>query len=306
MKNAVSIVFIALCLGASYYLYSHKEFNPVRFFEQTIHPPCSAPIAYTLGPIDKRFGLSKEQIVEQTQQAVSLWASAYGKELFVYAPNDPSALPVNFIYDKRQETLALGSAIDTTEVAQQSARSAIEQAQAAYKTAGDSYAVAVEKFNRDSSAYADEVARVNASGGASQEEYARLQAQKNSLNQRQTALQAQADALKKQSTALSAIIAEYNSRVSDINKVVNDYNASAGTDFEEGQYVQDAKGKRIDIYAYKNKNELLHTLTHEFGHALGIDHNQNPASIMYPYNKSGTELSKDDITALQAVCGASN
>lgn len=302
MKNVVLILIVCLCVGGSWYLYTHTEFNPVLAIENKIHPPCATPIPYTFGPIDKRFGLTKEQIIERTKEAVQLWDTAYGKDLFVYAPDDASALPINFIYDRRQQTLALGNAIDSTESSQQAAKADIENAQSAYKTAGDVYASAVHIFNADSNAYASEVARINARGGATPDEYARLQSEKNALNARQSQLQAQADSLKKEAVALSQMIASYNSKVKDINQIVDTYNTTAGTDFEEGQYVQDAKGRRIDIYAYKSQSELLHTLTHELGHALGINHNSNPVSIMYPYNKSGVTLSPDDIVALQAVC----
>lgn len=302
MKNAILITILALCVGGSWYLYTHKEFNPVLAIEQKIHPPCSTPIPYTFGPIDKRFGLTKEQIVEKTKQATELWNSAYGTQLFVYAPEDTSALPINFIYDKRQQTLALGNAIDSTESSQQQAKGDIEKAQAAYKNDGNIYATAVEKLNADSKVYADEVARVNARGGATQEEYNRLTAEKAALSARQSQLLAQSEALKKEGQALSQMIADYNSKVQDINKVVDNYNATAGADFEEGQYAQDANGRRIDIYAYKSQGELLHTLAHELGHALGLNHNGNPSSIMYPYNKSGVTLSEDDIASLKALC----
>jgi predicted Zn-dependent protease len=143
---------------------------------------------------------------------------------------------------------------------------------------------------------------VNARGGATQEEYNRLTAEKASLSARQSQLLAQSEALKKEGQALSQMIADYNSKVQDINKVVDNYNATAGADFEEGQYAQDANGRRIDIYAYKSQGELLHTLAHELGHALGLNHNDNPSSIMYPYNKSGVTLSEDDIASLKALC----
>lgn len=295
-------IALGLLIGAGLLFVFYKD-NTVTFVKTALHKPCATPIAYRIGTIDARFGLSKETIVEKLATASALWSDAYGKPLFVYAPSDSSALPINFIYDRRQQTLALGSAIDSTEAAQQEARQEVLSAQAAHTKAEQSYAASVEALNAESRAYSKEVQEVNARGGATPEEYKRLNAEKEALNEKQSVLEAQGAALTREGKDLQVMIDSYNAKVSDINKVVQNYNAAAGGDFEEGQYVQDATGKRIDIYAYKNQAELLHSLTHELGHALGLNHNQNASSIMFPYNKSGVTLSKDDIADLMKVCG---
>jgi Ca2+-binding RTX toxin-like protein len=43
---------------------------------------------------------------------------------------------------------------------------------------------------------------------------------------------------------------------------------------------------------------------HEIGHALGLDHSDDPNSIMYSYTGSVTELSAADIAGVQAIYGA--
>ena len=41
-------------------------------------------------------------------------------------------------------------------------------------------------------------------------------------------------------------------------------------------------GKQIFIYEFSSLDDLRLTLAHEFGHALGLKHTQDPKSLMYP------------------------
>ena len=292
-------VFLLISIGATAYFYQH----PIPAPSFSFAAPCSTPIPYTVGTIDPRFGTTKEAIVARLAEAADLWNTAAGKPVFAYAPDNLHAIPVNFVYDRRQETVTLGKSIDSTEASQTAERAEIEAAQQVYLAAQQAYAAKIASFNTDSQAYAREVRRVNAAGGADRETYDRLQAEQAALKVRQTELNAQGTALNQQGDALQARIDAFNASVHSINAIVDTFNATASGDFEEGQYVRGADGKeRIDIYAYKDQAELLHSLAHEFGHALGLEHNQNAASIMFPYNKEGVDLSADDIAALKAAC----
>jgi hypothetical protein len=297
---ALIVVFAAAVGGAWYFRTYPVDLAQVK---AVFIPPCVKPIAYRVGSIDPRFALSKSDIIAELGTASAIWNDAAGKPVLAYAPDDTHALVVNFVYDARQQTVTLGQKIDSTEESQQAEHAAIDALQQAYASAQQSYASAVAAFNEASRKHAEEVRQVNAAGGADPTTYARLQSEQEDLKNQQEALRAKGDALAAQGKELESRIHAFNAGVHQINQIVQAFNSTVGGEFEEGLYVREASGaEHIDIYAYKTKNELLHSLTHEFGHAIGLGHNENPGSIMFPYNKSGVTLSKDDIADLKSMC----
>ena len=68
----------------------------------------------------------------------------------------------------------------------------------------------------------------------------------------------------------------------------------------------DGKTNEIYIYLIADKNELIHTLAHEMGHALNFDHSLYPHSIMYPFVTKIVNTSSDDEIEVQKLCEKQN
>ena len=98
-----------------------------------------------------------------------------------------------------------------------------------------------------------------------------------------------------------------NNQVATLNLKVKNYNSlgdSTGREFNEGEYVRNASGTKINIYQFKDEGQLIRVLAHELGHAIGLDHIDNPKAIMYYLNEGVNEkLTPDDLTALRNRCG---
>ena len=81
-------------------------------------------------------------------------------------------------------------------------------------------------------------------------------------------------------------------------------NQFGGTrEFTQGDY----QGDHINVYQFRDRAELILVLAHELGHALQLDHVENPASIMYYLmgeQPPESRLSAEDLEAFAQTCGA--
>ena len=268
--------------------------------------PCDTPLTYRIGTFDNSFNISRSDFLAAAQEAAAIWGKPVGRVLFAYSANGD--LPINLIYDARQQTTVQNQVLNANIAQNSSVADSVKQQysalEAQYASDQAAYAALLSTYNQNLDSYNAAVEYWNGRGGAPASEFATLSAQKNSLELERNNLNQASDNLNAEAAQINALIDKYNLIADHINTTVGVVNSTAGKEFNEGQYISDSAGARINIYEYSSKVKLVRVLAHEFGHALGLEHNNNPDSIMYALNQSSKEtLSPDDLKELKARCG---
>lgn len=272
-------------------------------------PPCLVPLTYHLGKVDTRFNLSTEEAMQLVRRGEKAWEDQMDRPLFIYDPN--STFTVNFIYDKRQSTSDAAETdkqqLDKKEVDSASVGSEYKKVLDQYNNLKSDYDQKTASYESRLSDFNNTVAEYNKKGGAPKEVFDKLKVTEDSLAVEATSLQSTSNKLAVLAKSINDLGEKGNSLISEYNNEVNTYNRNYGKseEFTQGDY----QGTSINIYNFKDKEELVNVLTHEFGHALGLPHVEGNTSIMYYLmgkQPNGSKLTDTDLAALAKVCRSNN
>lgn len=276
----------------------------IFYYQQT--STCNDPLAYDIGSLDTRFGISKEKLLKTIKESEGIWEKNTGKNLFDYQAG--GKLKINLVFDERQATTVQAKQseqqITTSRASYDILLQQYKSLESSYKSSLSSYDYRVNQLAQELDSYNIRVAEANKKGGATPQEYQSLEKERQYIQTQKAELDNERLTLNEKAAELNALGDRVNELAKEFNIEIDIHNQRFGEakEFDQGDYINN----RINIYQFNGFSDLRLVLAHELGHALGLSHVENPKSIMYylmdKQDLNNPVLSKEDREALLKRC----
>ncbi|MFH2063280.1 MAG: matrixin family metalloprotease [bacterium] len=246
---------------------------------------CGLPVEYRVGHFDERFGISRQELADALHEAESRWEESTGQELFREDQSDSSAVAVNLVFDDRQlatqELDRLREERQRLESELGTITNEYQQLKAAYDERAWTIAGLKADYEERLRLFELTVRAWNARGGAPRDTYDELRREQERLDQFVGELDALVEEQNRLADRLNGLAGREQDRVSSFNTGVSRFNEAFAVDESNDEQGVYGSGT-INVYQFDDREDLVMLLTHELGHALGLGHDDDPQSVMYP------------------------
>lgn len=298
LRNLALAVFVAVMGFFAYQTHTEPQTRHNSLTHRLTYPT-DTRVRYRIGEVDARFGLSRDEVKRLAHEAVMIWHEGTGSEWFVY--DDSAKLAINLIYDERQiETLErqkIKQNIDELQHRHQANTNKLHDERQQLQRQFDQLQ---HELNAWQAQYDEVVYRLNHATDINVRRV--LIEHHNKLVAEQKVLNAQVREYEIAQKRFNQSVEVVNAHISTLNQAVEHANTRfTPREFHKGEF-RHGSDTVINIYEFANVDELRLVLAHELGHALYLDHNDDPTALMYPYAQEqdleGFTLKQADIDLL--------
>jgi len=312
MRKTFDWILLIVVLGVAgilFYTNQAEVWGLINMAQKKIQP-CIKPVTYSIGTIDSRFEIDKEDLIKDLRVSENIWDKPAEKNLLEYVP-EGGEVTVSLVFDNRQDSTnklkAAGIDTQVSKASYNALKSNYDTLSQQIKSEQSEYNSAISSYKRDQDSYNAKVNSLNRRGGATKSEYDQIQQEKAQLEREFSELKILENNMNNNISTLNALATRINQLIVQLNLKISQYNqigASAG-EFEDGLYKLDRGIQTITIFEYSDRTQLIRVIAHEMGHALGLNHVADEEAIMYKINQ-GKDLSATtaDFTELNKVCGS--
>lgn len=255
--------------------------------------PCQVPLTWRVGTVDPGFRISRADVAAAANQAAALWQTVVGKSLFRRDPQ--SGIPIDLVYGSRQahlqDRVRSREAVDSLQAELRATKESLNQRSARLRADRERLARRQQELNRRVSRYNQRAERMGRSQGASRAEVRELQRTRRELESEREAIQALRREIERRERRLRRDQEEFGRRIGELEGRLEDlgseprptatiagyYNEKVTTGSDGSVSVSD---RSITVFRFADREALVRILAHEFGHALGLGHSVDSATVM--------------------------
>lgn len=302
MRLVLLSLLVIFLFGMTYQTRNHPQIRHNTLLDRIQHP-FDTRLRYRIAEVDSRFGVTENELKQISQQATDIWKAGTGKDYFVYDPD--ARLTIHLIYDQRQDESVqrlqqLGQ-IQNNQQVWVNKNQQLQQFKAELERSNMLLDAKKAQLDIQLNQHNQYIAFINQHGGIPLSQRDQLMQQQNRLQQQIFVLQQEIHLYNQKIQQLNLQVNELNQLNQQIDRSVTRFNQHFQPRlFDKGSF----NGQQINIYEFESIDDLRLTLAHEFGHALGLKHNQDPQALMYPLmkeqNMQNFRLSAADLALVQA------
>ncbi|WP_082971896.1 matrixin family metalloprotease [Rheinheimera sp. SA_1] len=297
MSFLIRLTFIVIVafLGWRFWTQSNVGSSVEQITQQVMNPKaayCQSPLGWRLGNLDPAFNLTEAQAIRLISTAAEMWNNAVGKELLRHDP--AQGFVIDFKFDARQQQLL------KQRLLQRNLARYDEAIQPGLQNLPEKFAeldTKIAEFNQQKAQLQQQISQF-------QPNAQNAEAQRRQLEQQQQSLIREADWLEQQRQQLLRDQNYLNETIRQRNELVQTADLPTETaPFEVGLMTIKQQQRQMTLFAFSSETDLVATIAHEFGHAIGIEHTPEPDSIMFhQLNAQQQQLTAADLRAWQSTC----